>query len=478
MHKLANKWKPSSMPKLSILWPSQISLRWRLTIWYTLSLGIILVLFMTFLYVQVRNGLISQVDVALQLAATQVIINVNDDGGKLAFQNIGNISNETRTINYDFVIHLRAPDGTIWDTLSNDNEIPAFPSPSIGYHSVVADEEPWRIFTQEVTVGNATGYVQIAKELEPVNETLMNLQRQLLLWLPVALFLAGLGGYFLASRALRPINQITQTARLISANDLNQRIHYQGPEDEVGKLAATFDSMLDRLQATFERERRFTGDAAHELRTPLTALKGRIGVTLSQPRQSRVYTETLQEMEGQVDRLIRLSNDLLLTARLDQKQLQPQRVLIGLDDFMGAVVDQVRPLAADKSITLIEAIPPGLTIWGDIELLIRLFLNLFDNAVRYTPAHGRVTISAERVKEQIHISIHDTGPGISAEHLPHLFERFYRVEAHRSRQWQNNGHGGAGLGLAIAYEIARVHGGHLVVESKVGQGTTFIVQLS
>jgi heavy metal sensor kinase len=477
MYKLANKWKPSSRPKLSTLRPSQIGLRWRLTIWYTLSLGIILVLFVTFLYVQLRNNLISQVDVALQLATVQATINVNEEGGKLAFQNIGNISNESGNVNYDFVIHLRAPDGTIWDTLSNDDEIPTFPSPALGYHSVVADREPWRIFTQELTVGNSAGQIQIAKELEPVYETLENLQRQLLLGLPAALLLAGLGGYFLALRALRPINQITQTARLISANDLNQRIHYRGPQDEVGKLAATFDNMLDRLQATFERERRFTGDAAHELRTPLTALKGRIEVTLSRPRQSGVYTETLQEMEGQVDRLIRLSNDLLLTARLDQEQLQPQPVLIELDDFMAAVVDQVRPSAKAKSITLIESIPPGLTVRGDIDLLIRLFLNLLDNAVRYTPADGRVTISAERVNEQIHISIHDTGPGISAKHLPHLFERFYRVEAHRSRNWQDNGHGGAGLGLAIAYEIARIHGGHVLVQSKVGQGTTFIVQL-
>ncbi len=454
-----------------------IPLRIRLTIWYTLSLGLILLLFTTFLYVQVRRSLIAQVDAALDLAANQALIIVGEADGQLTFQNIAQNPDAVRNLNDDFVIHLLAQDGMVLDTLSNEDNVPLFPGQTTDFETLLTEGEPWRVFNQAVRVGNTSGSLQVAQELDPVLTALANLQRQLAWVLPLVLLLAGLGGLFLAWRALRPIDQITHTAQAISASDLSQRIDYHGPADEVGRLAQTFDAMLDRLQAAFIRERRFTSDAAHELRTPLAALKGRIGVTLSQARQPAEYSDTLQEMEGQVDRLIRLSNDLLFMARLDQGQFQPQFERIEWADFMGAVVDQVRPLATAKAITLTEDVPAGLALQGDFDLLIRLFLNLLDNAVKYTPENGRVTIQAHQGTQSVQTAISDTGPGVAAEHLPHLFERFYRIEGDRARRWSGNGQGGAGLGLAIAYEIARFHGGKLSVQSKVDQGTTFFVRL-
>jgi heavy metal sensor kinase len=292
---------------------------------------------------------------------------------------------------------------------------------------------------------------------------------------PVALLLAGVGGFFLASRALRPVDRITQTAQSISARDLNERIDYQGPDDEVGRLATTFDRMLDRLQAGFEREKRFTSDAAHELRTPLTALKGRIGVTLGQGRQPTEYQDALRDMETQVDRLIRLSNDLLFIARLGHKERLEQPSDIALDDLIAALLDQVRPLAEAKTISLTGSVPPGLTIRGNMDLLIRLFLNLLDNAIKYTPAGGEVAVTAERQTERLCVHVRDSGPGIPPEQQPHLFERFYRVEKDRARPTRAGGsvQGGAGLGLAIAQEIAQAHGGRLQVRSQPGQGSTF-----
>jgi signal transduction histidine kinase len=197
---------------------------------------------------------------------------------------------------------------------------------------------------------------------------------------------------------------------------------------------------------------------------------------LGQPRRPADYQETLREMEEQVDRLIRLSNDLLFIARLDGGQLQRPMESIELGDFMGAVVDQMQPLAAAKSVALVEELPAGLTLRGDIDLLIRLYLNLLDNAIKFTPPGGQVTVRGEEQNGRVLVSIHDTGPGIPAEHLPHLFERFYRVEDGRMRD-RDNGQGGAGLGLAIAYEIARFHGGVLTVQSEPGRGTTITAQL-
>lgn len=451
----------------------RLPIRWRLTLWYLISFTAILLLLSGLVYWQVQRSLLAQIDSGLQLTATQALVNVDVDNGHLAFQNLENSPELSSRLGDDLGIFLLSPAGSVWQQLGRDTEIPPL-NPTAGLHTLSDGEDNWRIYGEIIRLsGQPDGWLMVAQSLEPVTTTLLALAFQMVWGLPLALLLSGAGGYFLAGRVLRPIYNITHTARVIHASDLNQRIGYNGPADEVGRLAATFDAMLDRLQAAFVRERRFTGDAAHELRTPLTALKGRIGVTLSQPRQPQQYVETLQEMEDQVNRLIRLSSDLLFMARLDQGQVMQVKEHIDVTDFLGAVVDQIRPLAVAKAITLTETLPPKLTLQGDLDLLIRLFLNLLDNAVKYTPENGRVSVSAVQDKTDLRITIADTGPGIAPVHLPRLFERFYRAETARSRTDADSG--GAGLGLAIAYEIARAHGGQLQVESQLEQGTTFTV---
>lgn len=456
----------------------QPPIRLRLTVWYVLFLGAILLLFSVYVYWQTQRNMIAQADHALELALAQTLINVDREGDRLTFKNLANNPDALRGIDDKFLIYLVAPDGTPWEQIGSDNHAPQPQKLPSGYHSQLADGESWRILSREVTVGGVVGHVQVLQELEAVRLALVSLQQQIGLAIPLALVLAGFGGFFLATRALNPINRITQTAQSITAEDLNRRIAYPGPRDEIGRLAQTFDGMLDRLQQAFDRERRFTGDAAHELRTPLAALKGRIGVTLSQPRDNEQYVATLQSMEEQVDRLSRLSNDLLFMARLDQGVLKGESEPIQVADLLGAVVDTIRPLAAAKSIRIIEQISATSTIVGDMDLLIRLFLNLLDNAVKYTPAEGEVRISASESNGQIHVAIADTGLGIAADHLPHLFERFYRVEKSRVRRLGQNGRGGVGLGLAIAHEIARSHGGSISVQSQPEHGSTFTVHLS
>lgn len=453
-----------------------LPLRTRLTLWYTASLGLILLLFATFLYVQLRRQLLNQLDIGLDVVATQALLNIGVDNEQLTFQNLNTLPQTSRLLNDDFMIYLVAADGSVVNAIGREPDAPAWNTPKAGYTTLTVNGERWRVISRAVERGRSTGWVQVVQELEPIEITLRGLQRQILLGLPLALLLAGGGGYFLAGHALRPIDHITRTAQAIHADDLQRRITYTGPDDEVGRLAATFDAMLDRLQASFARERRFTSDAAHELRTPLTALKGSLDVTLSQPRPQQAYVETLQAMDEQVERLIHLSNDLLFIARLDTGQLIPHQETIQVQDFLGAVVDQIRPLAVAKMITLTETIPTGLILYGDMELLIRLFLNLLDNAIKYTPEKGHVTIAAAAADAHFTITITDTGPGIPPKHLPHLFERFYRAEPDRGRQGKP---GGAGLGLAIAFDIAQAHGGAISVITPVqdGHGSTFIVQL-
>jgi len=453
---------------------AQLPLRLRLTLWYVLSLGLILLLFGLLLHWQVQRNLLTQVDSSLQLAAAQASATVGIQNGGLVFQNAG-ASPALARLSEDTAIRLLADDGTVWDSLGRSSEAPTL-APASGYQTYFDGDDTWRVYGERVDLpgGAAGGWLQVTQTLESVEQTLLLLRLQLLWGVPLALLLAGAGGYFLASRALRPIDRITRTAQAISSSDLSTRIGHTGPADELGRLAATFDAMLDRLQSAFDRERRFTADAAHELRTPLTALKGRIGVTLSQPRQAAEYGDSLQEMERQVDRLIRLSSDLLFIARLDQGQVKRRQDPIALDELLAAVVEQLRPLAEAKAISLPEPGARGLIVSGDMDLMIRLFLNLLDNAIKFTPPGGRVSVETQRSGEQVTIAIRDTGSGIPAEHRAHLFERFYRVGGDRSR---GDGQGGAGLGLAIAHEIARAHGGSLRVESTLGEGTTCLVRL-
>ena len=260
-------------------------------------------------------------------------------------------------------------------------------------------------------------------------------------------------------------------AEQITGSDLSGRMGPQSSE-ELGRLAAAFDRMLERLDKAFQRERRFVSDVSHELRTPLTALRGRIEVTLTRPRSRPEYEDTLRILETEVARLTRLSEDLLLLARFDRGALTPRLEQVDLSELLASVADQVRPLAQARSQLLVEDVEPDLGLSADPDQLIRLFLNLLDNAVKFTDDGGRIGLTGRRSGAFIEVEVSDTGVGIGAEHLGNIFDRFYRAEGSRARST-----GGHGLGLAIASEIARAHGGDLSARSRPGEGSAFTVTL-
>jgi heavy metal sensor kinase len=247
-----------------------------------------------------------------------------------------------------------------------------------------------------------------------------------------------------------------------------------GPQgsEELGRLAAAFDRMLERLDQAFQRERRFVADVAHELRTPLTALRGRIEVTLTRPRSRSEYEHTLRALETEVARLTRLSEDLLLLARFDRGAHAPRLAQVDLSALLASVAEQVRPLAQARGQELAEDIQPDLRLRADPDQLIRLFLNLLDNALKFTGDGGRIGLAARRDGAAIAVEVSDTGAGIGPDHLDRIFDRFYRAEGSRARAT-----GGQGLGLAIAGEIARAHGGTVSASSRLGEGSTFSVTL-
>lgn len=454
---------------------NHVPIRARLTVWYIFLMALTFVLAGGYLLFRFQISLISSVDATLQLAVTQNLSFIEDEGQFLAFDQSDNNSGRQFS-GTNFTLRLLSPQGSVLDTLGKAENVPQWGELAPGFRtqSIPGDDESWRIYTKMIVRpdGSQAGWIQAAQSLSVMTDSVQDFRDQLMWMIPLILLLAGLGGFFLVDRMLKPISYITRTAGEIEASDLSQRLDYHGPADEIGDLAQTFDHMLARLKFAFEREQRFTSDAAHELRTPLTVLKGQLEVTLSRNRSKTAYKETLEDLETQVERLIRLSNALLFLSRSDQKQLDWHPAPLNLAELLDVIHEQVQPLVDEKDLVFSVDIPGELPVLGDTDYLIRLFLNLLDNAVKYSPAGGKITLRAWANPDEVQITIHNSGVSIPAEHLPQIFERFYRVETSRSRE-----SGGVGLGLAIAQKIVRRHGGKIDVDSEPGAGVTFCVHL-
>jgi heavy metal sensor kinase len=450
---------------------NNIPIKLRLTLWYVLLMAVTFTAFGFFLMIRFQSSLRNAVDDALQITVSKTIAGLDGEDyretGKLTFDHVG----QPQTPNPEFAMRIISTSGEVWDTYGAAQSVANWGE--AGVQSFI-QEDNWRIYNQAVldSNGQVIGWMQAAQSLHSVDETVQGLRDQLLLGIPLLLIFAGFGGYFLAVRALLPIERITKTAQEITAQDLSKRLEYHGSMDELGRLAQTFDKMLARLQSAFERERHFTSDAAHELRTPLTVLKGQIDVALTRSRSPVEYENKLRELSAQVDRLIRLSNALLFLSRSDQNQISFTPVSVNLSELLGVLVEQFQPLANEKNLKMSAQVSGELYVSGDGDHLIRLFMNLLENALKYTPTDGEVTVTAEKDTGGVRVMIHNSGSTIAQEHIPHLFERFYRVDEDRSSRT-----GGSGLGLSIAHDIAHLHGGGIDVRSAAGQGVTISVRL-
>ncbi len=446
-----------------------VPLRFRLTAWYIALLALTLLAFCGYLYISLEQSLLAQLDAALAVAATQAPLAF--DGAGPRFERSTDIARQLA--NAGFGLRLINDNGQMLDALGI-TDAPILPTLEAGYATLEGDAARWRIYAQPIVGvdGTMVAWLHVIQPLSPVQAALERLSAQMWFGFPLALILAAAGGWFLAQRALAPVDRMTSTAAALSASDLTHRIGYTGPADEIGRLATTFDAMLDRIAAAFTRERRFTADAAHELRTPLAALKGRIEVALHQPRSTEEYVTFLQALASDVDRLVRLSNDLLLLARLDDGELHTAKETLRFDELLASVIESVGDLAGARGIELRAGAMEPLLVTGDLSQLGRLFLNLLDNALKFTPAGGSATVCLYREGTWAVATVTDTGQGIAPEHLPFLGQRFYRGAADRARST-----GGSGLGLAIAKEIVRAHGGTLAIDSVAGKGTTVTVRL-
>jgi heavy metal sensor kinase len=286
------------------------------------------------------------------------------------------------------------------------------------------------------------------------------------------LLACALGSYLLAARSLAPIQRLTEIARRIKAGDLHQRVPVPRARDEVQFLASTLNEMIDSLEQAFIRQRRFVADASHELRTPVAVIRSKTDLALLQEGTRQDYIAVLQEINAESERLGHLISDLLALARGDEGKTVFDREAVRLDELVEVVASNAEALAAEHEIELEVQAESPVTIIGDEARLIQVVMNLLDNAIFYTNPGGTVSLLVEAEEDQARIVVCDSGIGIAPEHLPHIFERFYRVDPARTRTA-----GSSGLGLSIVDWVVLAHGGSVTVESQTGEGSCFTVTL-
>jgi heavy metal sensor kinase len=322
------------------------------------------------------------------------------------------------------------------------------------------------------SVSDSSYRVAAAVDENSLQDTLWTLAVILAMGIPFAAGLAIAGGYFLAGRVLSPVGAMAQKAREITAESLAKRLPVDNARDEFGQLATVFNDTLSRLQDAFERLRRFTADASHELRTPLTAMRSVGEVALQNTLDAVSYRDVIGSMLEEVDRLTRLVESLLILTRADSGKIRLAPEALDLGELAGHVVDQLRVLADEKQQELTLRAPIRVQAMGDAALVRHALMNLIHNAIKYTPNGGTISVEVNATGGRAMVEVRDTGPGIPAAHRDRIFDRFYRVDASRSRE-----EGGVGLGLAIARWAVEANGGQIELASEGTDGSLFRVIL-
>jgi heavy metal sensor kinase len=327
----------------------------------------------------------------------------------------------------------------------------------------------FRIFTTPVIEHKRLSYiVQVASPMSQLHAVLRNLSFSLLFLLPLTVILTGLSGIFLVQLTLRPVDQMIETIHQITAENLKLRLKMPGTKDEIESLAKTFNLMITRLDEAFTSQRQFMEDISHELKTPLSVLKGELEVTLKKIRSSQEYETALYSSLEEVNRLSSIVENLLTLARFDAKTTTLHAQSADLNLLVKDAVEVIDVLALQKNITIQLNSAHTANILADKNQFKRMVLNILDNAIKYTPPGGKITIDLRQAQGWVDIDIADTGVGIPEKELPYIFDRFYRVDKSRSTA-------GFGLGLSIARSIAMAHGGKIVAKANIPQGTIFTI---
>ena len=448
-----------------------MSLRLRLTLLYSTLVAGILLLFGAMVYILVNIFLLNQVDNTLSRVYQDVVMltHVNSMG------EIDSLSAPSLDITTNAYVQIWGRDGRLKSSSTNIRE-PLDPAGLQSDEPVYRDTTIQNVHLRVLSVplrrgGKPVGVLQVGTNLTVLDAIRNSLAVIMFSTGLIAVLLAGLGSWIVLGRSLSPLDAITETVDQINrADDLARRIPYRGPpNDEIGSLVESINQTFERLESLFTSQQRFLADVSHELRTPLTVIKGNVDLMR---RMKTIDEESLNSIDQESGRLTRLVGGLLMLAQAESGKLTLNLKPVELDTLLFEVFQEMNVLARGKVQMKMNDIDQ-VQINGDRDRLKQVLLNLLGNAIQYTPQGGEVFVSLAKVGEQARIIVRDTGPGIPAEDLPHIFERFYRAEKSRTRSKVS----GFGLGLSITNWIVERHGGQIKVESKEGKGTTFAIWL-
>ncbi len=451
----------------------RISIRQRLTAWYAIALLFGLGIFALAMWVELQERLIAGVDARLTQRIQGLVTAI---GAEAKIRDHAQLQQELAEfvgeISDGSLVQLRETSGLL---LLPSPKQPVLPPPAAGQTAPYTERIEGRQLRVATTRLQSAGLVydaQVAVSLDEILGVMRDFRRLLLWMIPGVLTVACFGGYWLSSRALRPVDEITTVARSIGVQNLSQRIAIPQTGDELQRMAQTWNDVLERLDIAVKRIRQFTSDASHELRTPLALIRATAELALRREREPEGYRTSLRQIEQEADHMTALTESLLTLARADADGLGMTMQSTNLNELVDSVVHQNAALAIERVVTLraVTAEQPALAN-ADVSGVRRILLILVDNALKHTPAGGSVTVSAATEAGRVIVAVEDTGEGIPTAALPHIFERFYRADPARGSG------SGFGLGLSIAQAIAQAHGSTIVVSSTPGSGARFWLAL-
>ncbi|MGH7966690.1 MAG: sensor histidine kinase [Candidatus Binatia bacterium] len=454
------------------------SVRVRLTLWYVVTLAAVLLLYAGGVFMFLQHSLSTELDRRLHEdfeVAEQMLERATNGGIRWRADH----HHEEEDAGDSGWVEVWSPAGnllyrSVVFERAGASLFSAAPLPGrYGYESIAPPSGiRFRILSEPYAVNGLPVVIRVARSEARLRHELNELLLVLGFGLPVAVGIAGVGGYALARRALAPVGRMADRARAITAEHLSERLPVVNPDDELGHLAVVFNETFARLERSFEQLRRFTSDASHELRTPLTAIRSVGEVGLREPRDEKAYREIIGSMLEEADRLARLVDSLLTLSRADAGQVKLVLERIDLAELAREVVHHLGVLAEEKQQSI--AVETAGPVYAMVDRLVlrQALINLIDNAIKYSPEGGRIRIVVQDRPYGPILEVIDIGSGIGVEHQERIFDRFYRVDKARSREL-----GGTGLGLSISRRAVEVHDGHIELESEEGKGSTFRIIL-
>ena len=459
-----------------------LPIRWRLTIWYGVVLSLILIIFASGIFIYFKNSLQESIDAKIRSIGEVLSSSMTDAHNTSVFGNFERyLENVLGKKPKGKFIQIMDSSGRIGAKMS-DIEGEALPTSfsaleramrgEIVYETIERTKPRLRMITIPILENKkVTSVVQVGTSLEDFDETIRKLLLIMIISIPSSICVTIVVGYFMARKALRPVDQIRRAAVKISSSNLDEKIDIAGRKDELSRLAETFNAMIKRLKDAFQRINQFSIDVSHELKTPLTILKGETEVALRKEREKHDYQVLLMSNLEEIDRMSCIIDDLLLLSKADTREIKLNVEEVALRDLIIDVCMDMKVVADKKSVALETSELEDIRLKGDELKLRRMLLNIVENGIKYSHIGGKVSVASYVNDGYAKIDVKDNGIGISEEDIKYIFDRFYRADRSRKRE------SGSGLGLSISRWIAEAHKGGIEVKSQPAQGSMFTIKL-